>query len=150
MKTSHVVFCVVILAVSAAIAACSAFDLGDMVQTKTPPAVQQQTGLPPKLTLNEAEGEYRAYFDSTQRNLSQWKGNIEQANEFRGILSQLTLHALDEVGPIVAGGPVLGPALPALTGLVGLFLGTSKLRKEKEASYNAGIEKGTEVQARAP
>ena len=38
--------------------------------------------------------------------------------------------------------PVAGPALPALTGLVGLFIGAGRLRKEKEASFNKGLEKG--------
>ncbi len=145
MKTSNVVFVVVLVAIASVIAACTATNVGDMIHTKTPNTVQQQKGLPAKLTLNEAEQEYRAYFEETQRTLSTWKGNIEEANEFRGLLNQLTLNALDTVGPIVAGVPILGPALPALTGLAGLFLGTSRLRKEKEASYNAGIEKAKEV-----
>ena len=37
---------------------------------------------------------------------------------------------------------MLGPALPAMTGLVGLFLGTGRLRKEKEASFNKGMKEG--------
>ena len=37
---------------------------------------------------------------------------------------------------------MLGPALPAMTGLVGLFLGTGRLRKEKESSFNKGMNEG--------
>ena len=69
--------------------------------------------------------------------------NIEKAGELRGLFSQLTLSALDTVGPTIAGLPVLGPALPALTGIVGLFIGSGRLRKEKEASFNKGLEKGS-------
>jgi len=54
----------------------------------------------------------------------------------------LTLSALDQIGPTVAGIPMLGPALPAMTGLVGLFLGTGRLRKEKESSFNKGMKEG--------
>jgi hypothetical protein len=73
---------------------------------------------------------------------SQWKSNIEHANEIRNMVNQLSLSALDQVGPTVAGVPMLGPLLPAASGLLGLFLGSSKLRKEKEASFNKGLDEG--------
>jgi hypothetical protein len=37
---------------------------------------------------------------------------------------------------------MLGPLLPAASGLLGLFLGSGKLRKEKEASFNKGLDEG--------
>jgi hypothetical protein len=58
------------------------------------------------------------------------------------MIGQLTLQAFDQVGPTLAGVPVLGPILPAATGLLGLFLGTARLRKNKEDSYNAGLQRG--------
>lgn len=125
-----------------ALAACAGFDLGDIVKVKTPNAIQQTTGLPSRVSLNEAEAEYRAWFEDAQRTGSQWKASIERAGEIRGMLGQLTLSALDEVGPTLAGVPVVGPALPALTGIVGLFLGSGRLRKEKEASFNKGLKEG--------
>ena len=107
---------------------------------------EYNTGLPSTLSLNGAEVEYQNWFNLTQTTGvggAQWKGNIEKAGEIRGLLGQLTLSALDTVGPTVAGLPVLGPALPALTGIVGLFIGSGRLRKEKEASFNKGLEKGS-------
>lgn len=44
---------------------------------------------------------------------------------------------------------MLGPALPALTGIVGLFIGAGRLRKEKEASFNKGLEKGRDLTGEA-
>lgn len=142
MKTGHIAYILALVLVALALAACAGFDLGDLVRVKTPRRVQQVTGIAATTTLNEAESEYRAWFEETQRVGAQWKSNIERASEIRGIFSQLTLSTLDQIGPTVAGVPVLGPALPALTGLVGLFLGSGRLRKEKEASFNKGLKEG--------
>jgi len=142
MKHRHYAYIFALVLIALAIGACAGFDLGDLVRVRTPNRVQQSTGLAASTTLNEAEVEYRAWFEETQRTGGQWKSNIERATEIRGIFSQLTLSALDQVGPTVAGIPMLGPALPALTGLVGLFLGTGRLRKEKESSFNKGLKEG--------
>lgn len=127
---------------SLALAACAGFDLGDIVKVKTPHEIQQTTGLSSRVSLNEAEAEYRAWFEDVQRTGAQWKASIERAGEIRGLLGQLTLTALDEVGPTLAGVPIAGPALPALTGIVGLFIGSGRLRREKEASFNKGLKEG--------
>ncbi len=142
MTTRHYVYLAVLLLLALVLASCAGFDLGDLVKVKTPNTIQQTTGLPSTLSLNEAETEYQNWFNQTQTIGAQWKSNIEKAGEIRGLLGQLTLSALDTVGPTVAGLPVLGPALPALTGLAGLFLGSGRLRKEKEASFNKGLDRG--------
>jgi hypothetical protein len=142
MTHRHYAYIFALVMITLVLGACAGFDLGDIVRVKTPNAIQQTKGLASTITLNEAEAEYRAWFEETQRTGSQWKANIERASEIRGIFSQLTLSTLDQVGPTVAGIPMLGPALPAMTGLVGLFLGTGRLRKEKEASFNKGMKEG--------
>ncbi len=142
MTHRHYAYIFALVMITLTLGACSGFDLGDIVRVKTPNTIQQTKGLPSTVTLNEAEAEYRAWFEETQRVGSQWKSNIERAGEIRGIFSQLTLSTLDQVGPTVAGVPMLSPALPAMTGLVGLFLGTGRLRKEKEASFNKGMKEG--------
>ena len=143
MTTRHYVYLAGLALLALVLASCAGIDLDDLVKVKTPNAIQQTTGLRATLSLNEAEAEYQNWFNQTQATGAQWKGNIERAGEVRGLLGQLTLSALDTVGPTVAGVPVLGPALPALTGIVGLFLGAGLLRKEKEASFNKGLEKGS-------
>ena len=138
----HAAFAFGLILVALTLAACAAMDLGDIIHARTPGSVQQATGLPSKLSLNEAEAEYQAWVQSTRTAASQWRASIERSNEVRQMLGQITMGALDQVGPTLAGVPVLGPSLPALTGLVGLFLGSGRLRKEKEASFNKGLEKG--------
>ena len=150
LSTRHYVYIVGLLLMALVLTSCAGFDLGDLVKVKTPNTIQQTTGLPSTLSLNEAEVEYQNWFNQTQTTGAQWKGNIEKAGELRGLFSQLTLSALDTVGPTVAGLPVLGPALPALTGIVGLFIGSGRLRKEKEASFNKGLEKGSALAGGPP
>ena len=145
LSTRHYVYLGALILLALVLASCAGLDLGDIVKVKTPNTIQQTTGLPSTLSLNEAEVEYQNWFNLTQTTGAQWKGNIEMAGEIRGLLGQLTLSALDTVGPTVAGLPVLGPALPALTGIVGLFIGSGRLRKEKEASFNKGLEKGSTI-----
>lgn len=149
-RTQVIVFVIAILLVSATLAACAGFDLGDMVRVKTPTAIQQTVGLPAKVSLNDAEVEYQGWLSNVQRTGAQWKTNIDKANAVRATFNQLTLAALDEVGPTLAGVPMLGPLLPAATGIFGLFLGSSRLRKEKENSYNAGLEKGKDLGDHGP
>lgn len=144
MTTRHYVYIAALVLLALMLAACVGFDLGDLVKVKTPNTIQQTTGLPSTLSLNEAETEYQNWFTQTQTTGAQWKGNIEKAGEIRGLLGQLTLSGLDSFGPTLAGVPVLGPSLPALTGLVGLFVGSGRLRKEKEASFNKGLQRGRE------
>ena len=141
-KTRLTFFALAIVLTGVSLAACAGFDVGDVVRVKTPHAIQRQTGLPSATTLNEAESEYRAWYADVQRSGTQWKNQIERGNQVRGLLNQLTLSALDQVGPTVGGIPVLGPALPVASGLLGLFFGIGRLRKEKEASFNKGMDRG--------
>lgn len=145
-KSSRHIFALAgFLLVSLVLAACAGFDLGDVVRVNTPNTIQQTTGLPSALSLNEAEVEYQNWFNQVQTTGAQWRTHIERAREIRGLLGQLTLSALDSVGPTLGGVPVVGPALPALTGIVGLFIGSARLRKEKEASFNKGLKEGSEL-----
>lgn len=147
MNKTTTIYIASLLILSATLAACAGMNVGDFVQVKTPHAIQQQTGLPARLTLNEAEAEYRAWYQDVQREGAAWKASIGQGSEVASLLNQLTLQALNDVGPSLAGVPVLGPILPVLMGIGGLFLrrpgdvSQDVLRKEKEDSYNAGLER---------
>ena len=142
MKTNHLIFLFILTFVVLGLLSFAGCDMGDMIHVKTPNTIQQQTGLASTITVNEAESEYQFWYQHMQTAGSQWKSNIEHANEIRNMVNQLSLSALDEIGPTVAGVPVLGPMLPAASGLLGLFLGSGKLRKEKEASFNKGLDEG--------
>lgn len=133
--------------ISIALAACAGLDLGEIVKVRTPNAIQQTRGLPRTTSLNEAQAEYQAWHDDVQRTGAQWKQSIDRGGEIRGLLGQLTLSALDEFGPTIGGIPIIGPALPAVTGLLGIFLGVGRLRKEKESSFNKGLSEGEAIAA---
>ena len=132
--------------VSLSIAACAGLQIGDLVQTKIPHEIQKTTGLPSETSLNESISEYQAWYDDVQRSGAEWRANIERSDEIRSLMNQLTLSAINELGPSLAGVPVLSSALPALTGLVGMFLGQGRLRREKEASFNKGLRTGPQVE----
>ena len=127
------------------LASCSGSDLGDYIRVRTPNSIQKQTGLSGRTTLNEAETEYRMWFSNVQEAGVQWQENIRKSNEVRGLMSQLTLNVLDQVGPMIGNIPVLGASLPVLSGIIGLFLGTSGKAKGKEKSYTAGLAKAAEI-----
>lgn len=142
MDATKAAYLIGLTALSAGIATTAGCDLGDVVRTRTPVGIQTEHGLPQTMTLNEAEAAYAAWLDDTKRHGAEWKASIDKANEVRGLLGQLTLQQLDTFGPTLAGVPVVGASLPALAGLAGLFVGTSRLRREKEASFNSGLKKG--------
>lgn len=127
------------------VAACASLDIKDLVRAKTPIEVRQSQGLPSTMTLNESEAQYAAWVEDTRRIGEQWRTSLEKGNEVVGVINQLAMTGLEEYGPLIAGVPVLGPILPAATGLLGLFLGTARLRREKEESFNAGLKKVKEV-----
>ncbi|NBB84211.1 MAG: hypothetical protein GVY28_12505 [Alphaproteobacteria bacterium] len=146
MKNKRIITLVAaLLLVSGVVAGCAGFDLGDLIRAPTPPDIQQQTGLPSSLPLNEAQVQYQAWYEDVQRAGTQWRNKIERAAEIRAMLGQLTMQGLDNLGPTLAGVPVLGPALPAATGLLAYILGVSGRSKEKEKSYNAGLKKGQQM-----
>ncbi|MFI4860261.1 MAG: hypothetical protein ACIAXF_06220 [Phycisphaerales bacterium JB063] len=148
MTRTHIIFIVAIAAVTLALAACAGFDLGDVVQARTPQRVQQTEGLPARLSLNESQSEYEAWLQETQRTGTQWKTNLDKANQVRVVLNQLSLAAMDEFGSAIAGVPVLGPALPLLAGALGLMVrrpgdvNQKQLAKEKQASFNKALQLG--------
>lgn len=140
LTNKNVIFIAVVAIISFSLAACAGFDLGDVIKVKTPTPIQQSHGYPSTMSLNEAEFEYQTWYESVQRAGLAWQENIEKGAEIKGLLGQLAMNGLNEAGPTLAGIPVLGPSLPVVTALGGLFLGMGRLRKEKEASFRAGLK----------
>jgi hypothetical protein len=136
------------VAIAASLVAISGCDVGDLIRVKTPRVVQQAEGLSRTLTLNDAEAEYRQWLSQTKEVGMQWRNGIDRANTIRTTFNQLTLSFLDEIGPTVAGVPLLGPLMPGLTLLIGTLIkrpgdvSGKVLQKEKQDSYNAGLENG--------
>lgn len=88
LTTRHYVYFGALILLALVLASCAGLDLGDIVKVKTPNTIQQTTGLPSTLSLNEAEVEYQNWFNLTQTTGAQWKGNIGKAGEIRGLLAR--------------------------------------------------------------
>ena len=144
-KQKTIAWVIGLAALCSVVVACAGFDSGDIIRVKTPRPIQQQHGLKSTVSLNEAASEYEAWLEDVQRTGAEWRMNIEQGEEMRTMLHQLTLTGLDAVGPTVAGVPMLAPLLPFGAGIAGLLFGQRRLRREKESSFKAGIREGTEV-----
>ncbi len=134
----------------AALAGC---DIHDVIHAKTPNAIQKTEGLPGRLSVNESRAEYEKWLQGVQTDAATWRGSIENAEAVAGLLSNLTLSALDEAGPAILGLPMGGALLPVVAGLAGLFLkrpgdkSAAQLAAEKEASFNSGLKKGAAAAA---
>ncbi|MCC7409707.1 MAG: hypothetical protein IT442_16700 [Phycisphaeraceae bacterium] len=146
-KNKWIVWCCVLLAVSVTLSVLGGCDLRNVVEVQTPRAVQQSEGLPSRMSLRDSQAEYEAWLADVQRTGAVWRENIEQGEAIRATLAQLALTGLNEVGPTLAGLPLGGPLMLAATGIVGAFVGGGRTSKEKEKSYNAGLEKGKELSA---
>lgn len=151
MNSKYLIYVFAFLLAGIAIASVSGCDLYDVVQAKTPPGVQKTEGLPGKLSINDSRSEYEKWLNATQTDAATWRSNIESAEEIAGLFSNLTLSALDEAGPMIAGIPMGGALLPVIAGLVGVFLKRpgdvtqAQLRAEKEASFNSGLKKAAAI-----
>jgi hypothetical protein len=118
-RTTIVVGAIILAAASATLSGC---DLGDILQVQTPSGIQQDTGLPGSMSLNEAEQEYRLELERQKTHMLAWRDNIEGSNTVRGIISQLALQQLNDLGPMVGGVPVVGPLLLGALPIAGLFV----------------------------
>lgn len=135
--------------VALALAACAGLDFGNFVKVPTPAGIAQDEGLPRKMGLKEASLQYQIWYEKVKAEGEQWKANIETGDQVAGMLSQLSLQGLNQLGPALGGVPVAGPTLVGLLGVGAFVLGRMPLRKEKEASFNSGLKKGAEAAATA-
>lgn len=138
-----------ILAVAAVLVACAGFDFGNFVKVPTPAGIAQDEGLPRRMGVKEASLQYQLWYEKVKAEGEQWKADIETGDQVAGMLSQLAMQGLNQLGPALGGVPVAGPTLVGLLGVGAFMLGRAPLRKEKEASFNKGLEKGAEAAATA-
>jgi len=132
--------------------ACLSFqgcNLEKMVSVDVPGGVREAIDAPNKITLDEADylwDQWKSWVDSNSNALAR---NIENGNERVALIENVTamgIGALGEVSGNFPGGALLFSSLTLMTGW---FLKRPKedkvVAKEKEDSYNAGLEKGKEL-----
>lgn len=130
---------VIAIATTLTLVACMGKDMGDFVKVATPIGIQKSDGVPPKLTLNEAEYEYSAWFDRTQGDGTQWRGLVMNGRDSAALLSSLALQVGKDAQahPAVAMIPGLGLLIGYATRRFG-DASPSQLAEKQKASYNKG------------
>ena len=142
---TRTIFLVVLLVIGCSWATARGFNLGDIIEVKTPIELQEAYGLSRKMTLNDSRKAYKRWSDEIQYVGAEWRGDIDGGAEVEGFLDNLTMKAFDYVGPTVMGIPVVGPLLFPLVGYIGMRIkrkGDStpeQLNEQKESSYNKGV-----------
>ncbi len=141
---ARTIFIVAVLGVSVSIGLATSCNIGDLVQAKTPMGIQQDLGLPKSMSLNDSKDSYDAWIDDVRRDSQQWRENLEYSEQWVQLINGITMQALDQVGPLIAGVPILAPLAPLLLGGIGLMIKRrgdvtpQQLQAEKEGSYAKG------------
>lgn len=138
MKT-HLPVLVIAAILGLLVAGIQGCQVSDFIKVKTPIPVQQADGLPAKLPLSQARGEYQSWRAEVQRTDAEWRDSIEGGEEFVGLLEGFGMTALAEYSPLA--GPL---SLPAML-LGGYFFGNRGKTKGKEQSFVKGQQIATEL-----
>ena len=124
-------------------------DLQQMIKFDIPGGVQSAANLPEEESIANADYVWEQWEGWVNSNSEKLARNIEDSKSRIAMIENLTsmgVGALGEVSGTFPGGAV---AFSGLSLLAGWFLkrpGENKaVAKEKESSYNAGIEKGKAI-----
>lgn len=138
--------CFVLL--GSALSACS---LEDLVRVRVPEDVAEAIDSPTSIPVSQSGDAWDDWQAWVERESERFAREIDRGQEIAGVIRSLTETGLrlgQDAASTLPGGAIISAGL---AGLGGLFLrrpGDAKReRLEKEASYNAGLEKGREIAA---
>ena len=115
---------------------CTAnWQASDWIKVKAPVEVQNATGVGPVVSLTDAPDVLERYIHAGTK----FSENIDGGYRWLGFLTSLGNVAIEHSGSAIPGGAI---GLALVTGLGGLFLKGPGTGKEKNDSYNAGLEQG--------
>lgn len=133
------------------VTACARWDFGDFVTAETPRGIHQTTGIPAKLSLNEAAVEYEDWFTQVQRDGARWKADIDRADEVASMLGALTMNALAYgEGALGTSAPWALPFIPIVAGLVGFAVkrpgdvSKTEAQAKADAAWDEAFKAGME------
>ncbi|MCB9838200.1 MAG: hypothetical protein H6813_02580 [Phycisphaeraceae bacterium] len=134
------------IAAAIAIFALSGCQVGDLVQANVPQSVRKVVPSEPRVSYNEAKLVYADWRASVERTAEQFQQELDRKAELVSLLSSLTNDALTAGIPVLESLPGGGLLATGLVGLGAWFLRspgtTSRIAREKEASFNKGLEEG--------
>jgi len=140
---------VLMFAVLAGVQGC---DLRSRIVVKAPPDMLVPIGVEPPLTLADSERAWEdwvAWVDSRTRAYQRAVGDAEDRFARIEGLIDLGIGIAGQATGGIPGGALLVGALSLATGIVLKRPGEdTRVAKEKEDSYNAGIKKGRELAAK--
>jgi len=148
MAISLAVASLALLFVNLAVAGCQ---VSDLVKVEVPDGVKTAVGVDGVVTLTDVPDVWDDWKDFVEKNTKRFESETERSYEILGFINGATQMALSAAGtaaPAFPGGAIL---LSLLSGAAGLYMkkpGTDRaIAKEKEASYNAGLEKAKSLAA---
>lgn len=129
-----------------ALFALSGCQVGDLVQANVPQSVRKVVPSEPRVSYNDAKIVYADWRASVERTAEQFQQELDRKAELVSLLSSLTNDALTAGIPVLEALPGGGLLATGLVGFGAWFLRspgtTARVAKEKEASFNKGLEKG--------
>jgi hypothetical protein len=125
----------------------SGCSLGDLIQVEVPRDVAKAIGTPSSIKLSQSDQAWEDWTAYVEKGSRQFSDNIADANYTFGVIQAFAQTGI-EAGSTAAlglgpGGALIGTLLAFGGGLMLKKPGTdTTVRKEKEDSYNKGVEIG--------
>ena len=142
-------FAAAMLLVTALGVAASGCQVSDLITVDVPKDVKEAVDVEGDVTLTEIPDVWDDWQEYVRKNTERLESETERGYELLGFINSATdiaITAAEGAAPAFPGGAIL---IGLLGGAAGLFMkkpGTDReVAKEKEASYNAGMAKATEV-----
>jgi len=127
----------------------SGCQMSDLIKVDVPSDVKEATGVEGDVSLTELPDVWDDWEDYVKKNTDRLEASTERSYELLGFINSATDMAITAAGgaaPAFPGGAILVGLLSGGAGLLLKTPGTDrKIAAEKEASYNAGIEKAKEL-----
>jgi len=127
--------------------AVSGCQMGDIVKVDVPLSVRAVVPSAPRVSYNQGVELFDDWQAQVKRTGNNFQLELEKKAELVSLLSSFTSNSITAGIPVlqsIPGGGFLATGLLALGAWFTKSPGTSKLlAKEKEASFNKGMEKGT-------
>lgn len=128
------------------LAACQ---VEDLIKVDVPPEVARAVETEERVTVADSQAVWEDWVAWVDRQTSRLEQSIAEGQERVGLIRSLTEAGISigqDAASTLPGGALISAAL---AGLGGLFLrrpgDATRERLEKEASYNAGLEKGRQL-----
>lgn len=133
---------VISLFISLSAAGCQ---VSDLISVDVPEDVKEAVGVEGGVSLTDLPDVWDDWQEYVQRNTDRLESETERSYELLGFINsatELAITAASNAAPAFPGGAIL---VSLLTGAAGLYMkkpGTDRvIAKEKEDSYNAGMDK---------